>query len=478
MAAERTIGGRLVGGLLAIALVAGIASAIALSANRELAAALEQVARTAETGRRLTRVASLYREYYMHQAHLALGMQMSEHLTMVETAHGDLAAALEALASGGVPDGVDVAALRQSLDALDALFRDRFLPALRAGTRDEAVGIHFEAAHSVQSVLDQLTAAEAGGAAAIERARSRAAAAAQTANWRSVVVMAGALALAVAVAWWMSRGITQPVARLEAAADALPHAPEGTRVPEDGPAEVVALGRTLNRVLGELQSTRRARAEAETMAVLGRVAAGIAHEINNPLGVILGNARLEERTAPEAVDEAQAIAREAQSCQGIVRALLDYARPGAPVDLTEVAELAVARADDDAVRLTVGSASSAKPAPPPIRGDAARLEQLIAHLVDNARAHGASVHVTLVAAEVDDRSGARVEVRDDGPGVPADDLERIFEPFYTTRADGTGLGLAIGRSVAAAHGGTLRAHPGPGGHFELWLPSDAEPGVI
>ncbi|MCA9557654.1 MAG: HAMP domain-containing histidine kinase, partial [Myxococcales bacterium] len=200
-----------------------------------------------------------------------------------------------------------------------------------------------------------------------------------------------------------------------------------------------------------------------TLAALGRVAGGIAHEINNPLGVILGHARLIERGGGAATEDAAAIARETRACKGIVEALLDYARPGllkrAPVDLAALAWEVVDR--HAGATLEAGGEVV-------VPGDARRLGQVLDNLVRNGLAFGAAVTVEVAAAD----GGARLVVRDDGPGVAAEDVERVFEPFFSTRADGTGLGLAIAHSVVLAHGGAIAARPGPGGHFTLFLPGE------
>ncbi|MCA9538998.1 MAG: HAMP domain-containing histidine kinase [Myxococcales bacterium] len=166
---------------------------------------------------------------------------------------------------------------------------------------------------------------------------------------------------------------------------------------------------------------------------------------------------------------ARVIAREARTAQAIVGQLLDYARPGvlrqAPVRLDEVAAAVAERLDGVVVTAE---------AVPEVRGDRHRLEQVLTNLASNGLAFGDTVRLTIgPATDASGASGVGVRVEDDGPGVPADACERVFEPFFTTRPDGTGLGLAIARSVAQAHGGTLRAWPGPGGRFELFVPTGA-----
>jgi two-component system NtrC family sensor kinase len=467
--AAATVGRRLLWGLIALFAVSALATGLALSSTRAVEAELVGVERLAEESRRLGRVGSLFREYYMHQAHLALGMDMAEHTGMTRRAHADLVAALDAVER--LPDArfapSALPGLRAHLATLDRLFDGEFLPALAAGHAGHAAHVHHRAAGTVQEVTALLDAEEIHLSEAIAAARARAGRAATAATTQSALFLGSALGLALLVAAWMSRTIQRPVERLRAAAAALPHAPPGARVPEDGPLEVAQLGRTLNAVLADLEAQRRARGEAETLAALGRIAAGVAHEINNPLGVVLGHARVLERAldADEA-DSARAIAQEARHCQHIVQDLLDYARPAlaarAPVDLVELARAA-------AERVSVPVAFDGTPDVLTVWADARRLSAVLRNLLDNAAAFGRAVSVSWGL----DADVAVLRVRDDGPGVPATHLERVFEPFFTTRPEGTGLGLAIARAIATAHGGDLRAHAGPGGHFELRLPIGA-----
>ena len=465
------IGKRLLRGFLALFGVSAVAVVLALMAARDVNRAVRDVSRLAEEGRRIARVGGLVREYYIHQAHLALGMNRDEHLTQARRARASLEEVVSALAEINSPahHHMTIEELRRRLGHLDASFESSFLPALEAGQHQRAVEIHHGAAYAVSQLVAALDADQTALVERITQAQMDADRQARMASIQAIGALIVAIALGVGVALWLNRGITVPVARLRAAANSLAAAAEGTRVPETGPSEVMALAATLNEMLEDLERQRRARFEAETLAALGRVAAGIAHEINNPLAVILGHARLIERQGGVPAQDAEIIAREAGICQSIVQSLLDYARPGTPtrrpVNLGELAALATERAGgaevtiDDDLAVTIG--------------DRRRLEQLVYNLVANARAFGDQVSVMVAT----DTPGVRLTVDDDGPGLVAEDVDRVFEPFYSTRADGTGLGLAIARSIAVAHGGTLTARPGPGGHFELWLPLEEQDGT-
>lgn len=443
-------------GVLLLLLVTGVGTAFSIVTTRQASTTAVEAGDLAEQGYRLARVAGLVREFYMHQAHLALGLHAEHHAHLARAARTQLGAAIDAVQGCSF---VDLAALQGDLHVLDRLFEEEFLPALAARDTTRAAAIHHRAVAQVDALVARLEAGHRAAWEAIGASRARSTRAAD----ESAVISAGALLvtglLALLVVGGLDRAITGPMRRLTAAAASLGDA-DTREVPIEGPAEVQALGRTLNTMLGALETQRQARSAAETMAALGRASAGIAHEINNPLGVILGHARLIERAGGAVADDARVIASEARLCQQIVQALLDYARPGeltrGPVDLVALLEPLCER---HGARLEVAG-------PVTVPADRPRLGQLFANLLQNARDFGEAVSVRVTA----DANGVAVEVEDDGPGVDAADLDRVFEPFHTGRPEGVGLGLAIARSIAVAHAGTVTAYPGPGGRFRVWLP--------
>lgn len=458
-----SIGRRMTFGFLALAVLSAAGIAVAGAAAATARDSLREVGELAESGRRLSRAGALVREFYMHQAHLALGLETHTHVGHTRDARRLVEAALPNLeAARAAPEGT-AQRLRSEVAELDRLFEKEFLPAHAAGRTAEANRAHFQAVEKVQALVGALERDEAAIAERIAAARTTAEDSARRATVLSASVVGAALVCALLVATRVTRAVTLPVHTLERAASTVADAPDGARVPETGPPEIAALGRSINEMLADLEAHRRARAAAETMAALGRVAAGIAHEINNPLGVILGHARLIERAGAPVATDATVIADEARDCQAIVKSLLDYARPGTlqgdAVDLAELARLVADRHEGCTVE---------GPDTLPLRGDRARLRQLLGNLVRNGLAFGERVTIELAPGEP-----VQVTVRDDGPGVPADALEQVFEPFYSRRADGTGLGLAIARSIAEAHGGTLdarRSAERPGGLFVVSLP--------
>jgi signal transduction histidine kinase len=241
---------------------------------------------------------------------------------------------------------------------------------------------------------------------------------------------------------------------------------------------------TIRRQEAALAESRRAAFENEKLAAIGRLAAGIAHEVRNPLGVIRASAALVQDHFREGDDPHRAcrfILEEIDRLDALIASLLAFARP-TPLHTrrTAVADLA-ARAEllaEDVLRRRgvrfVRHASDAAAAE--IEVDPELVSQALLDLVTNAaEALATGGRIELRARSEPD--AIVLAVADDGPGVAAEDRERIFEPFYTTKASGTGLGLAMVERIARAHGGAIRLVPGAGAGprgsgacFEVVLP--------
>jgi len=225
---------------------------------------------------------------------------------------------------------------------------------------------------------------------------------------------------------------------------------------------------TIARQLVELEATQAAVFQNEKLAALGRLAAGIAHEVRNPLGVIRASATMRQESfdpADEAFRACQFIREETDRLDGLVKSLLGFARPtelhasscSAERLFDRVLHLAAAdlRARGIEPRREVDASLGE------LRGDPDLLSQMLLDLVTNAAEameRGGPIELRAHAAGDE----ARLEVADSGPGIARADAQRIFEPFYTTKSRGTGLGLAMARRIAAAHGGNLDAVMGRG----------------
>jgi two-component system, NtrC family, sensor histidine kinase PilS len=223
------------------------------------------------------------------------------------------------------------------------------------------------------------------------------------------------------------------------------------------------VGRVIN--FQDLTDLRRLEAHArrtERMATVGQLAAGVAHEIRNPMASISGSIEL-LRQSPQTSEDDRALMtivhREVQRLNGLIGDLLDYANPRAkqPVDfdLASLVEetIQVARGDQNFADVELTSDVVDKPLN--IFADPAKVRQVVWNLVRNAAdaASGGGKHVRVEARR--DGDGAMVTVIDDGPGIPDQLLGRIFDPFVTTKQKGTGLGLATCHAIVVEHGGRI-----------------------
>jgi two-component system nitrogen regulation sensor histidine kinase GlnL len=241
---------------------------------------------------------------------------------------------------------------------------------------------------------------------------------------------------------------------------------------------------------GAVLLLRRPRASEQALD-FETLAAGLAHEIRNPLAGLQGSAELLAQEAEEGTREyAQVIAREAKRVDGLVRELLDLARPArlqlGPVNIHDVLRdvIVLARGIPGAGR--VAFTERYDPSLPPVLGDAEKLTQVVLNVVRNALdavADSADRHVILETAvaglRVRGEGGktrplARICIVDSGPGIPLSMLTRIWTPFATSKPQGTGLGLPICQRIVHAHGGRIeiRNRPGAGAEVSIFLPLD------
>ncbi|MFB1479299.1 sensor histidine kinase [Corallococcus sp. RDP092CA] len=421
-------------------------------------------------------LATAVRDQYAHLAHtIILGNDSHRRF------HAEARARVEALTLRLAEHARDaegraaVADIQASGDALDALYRDTLLPAVLAkdaGAVEAAHGRALEWVSRIQARVDALTADSDASMAAFE---SHVATVERDSFRWALVLLGGATLFAAGVGVYIGNSVARPVARLSEGAARLARGDLDVRIPEDDPGELGHLAAQLNRMTGALREHQARLVQHEKLAGIGRLAAGVAHEINNPLGVILGYVRLLQRRAEGALaEDLRVVEEEAVRCQDIVEGLLDLARPGrgprAPVALRDACEEVVSRLREAARLGTVAV---------DVRGEGAawaqapRLRQVLLNLVKNAaEAAGEGGRVEVCIAVAAD-GGARVAVSDSGPGVTAEARAQLFEPFFTTKPSGTGLGLAVSQAIAEAHGGRIDVDTGPlgGARFTLSLPA-------
>lgn len=279
-----------------------------------------------------------------------------------------------------------------------------------------------------------------------------------------LLATAVALALSGAVGGLLSRAVARPVRSLTAAAQAVAGGELGTRVTVQSQDEIGQLGRVFNEMTARLQETRQAQTD---------FVANVSHELRTPLTSIKGTV---ETLRDGAVDDVAVrdhfLATVEDETDRLIRLVNDLlllsrvdseALPlrGRPLVLAEVAQVAVERLAPLAQARGVTVQVIASPDLPRAHADPDRLAQVLVNLLDNAIKYSPSGGAVTVRVE---QAGERLQVRveDQGPGIPAEELDRVGERFYRTdkarsRAEGgSGLGLSIARALVEAHGGELR----------------------
>ncbi|MEA2717060.1 MAG: two-component system, OmpR family, sensor kinase [Actinomycetota bacterium] len=301
-----------------------------------------------------------------------------------------------------------------------------------------------------------------------------------------VGMSAGVLAALAALGWWVVRLGLRPLDQIGATAEAIATGDLSRRVERaEERTEVGRLGLALNRMLGQIESAFDERRASEDR--LRRFVADASHELRTPLTSIRGYAELFRRGAadrPEDLATAMRRIEEESARMGVLvedlllLARLDQGRPFEPVPV-DLARLAADAVDDARAVSPDRPVVMAQGPPVMVLGDELRLRQVAANLLSNAQVHtppGTTVRVAVAARG----ERALLEVSDDGPGLPPDVADKVFERFYrvdkarSRATGGVGLGLSIVAAVAEAHGGSARleapAPDRPGATFVVDLP--------
>jgi PAS domain S-box-containing protein len=247
------------------------------------------------------------------------------------------------------------------------------------------------------------------------------------------------------------------------------------RDPQQNPCGAIAIFKDLS----ELKELERKVKRSEHLALLGEMAASVAHEIRNPLNSIWGFAQLiAEKTEDNDKRKlfAQIVVEESQRIERIISDTLlfsrDAPRPTAPVDINEVIASSVTAYSEKAQRASVKIALDLDPNLPVVKGSAGQLEQVFNNLILNAiQAMPVGGDLSIVTTTRDD--AVKVTVKDTGPGILPGMAETIFLPFFTTKQGGTGLGLSVCSRILENHNGYIEVEskPGEGATFKLTIPA-------
>jgi len=233
----------------------------------------------------------------------------------------------------------------------------------------------------------------------------------------------------------------------------------------------------------ERLAAERAARQAERLAAVGRLAAGVAHEVNNPIGIIASRIELmlleadEHRLPAAVVADLGVLHRHATRVAAIAQKLLSFARESpprarTPVDLNPVVREALTLLDKQPGKDAVAIRTVLADPLPRLLGDAAALGQVVFNIVTNAM-QAIGERGEIVVTTTGDTERIRLVISDTGPGIPSEILSRIFDPFFTTKPQGTGLGLSITYGIVRDHHGTIDVDSAPdrGTSFTLTFPA-------
>lgn len=461
--ATHTLRFRLVAAFSTVVAAFGAAVAFVFLSIARIHEATHDLAMREEAVRYGLTLASCGRDQYIHTAHLIITHD-EHHVNEVREVVKRMRNCQEHVRMA-VSDDKE----RATLDDLDAaaeefrrVFFEGIVPAVREHRAQDALDLHAKSEELLARIISDNDRLSSSFRARIDEANRRVN---DLGAW-AVSVSAAALFLgvgtAIVVGLRLGRSILDPVRDLVAGTEAVAR---GERLPSLPPAPIAELDRlrqSFEKMAHDLAARERALVEAEKRASMGLLAAGIAHQINNPIGVILGYARLlEEGRVSDPKSALRILHDEAGEAKRIVETLLSLTRPGSVTpEEVRVAEL-IAGTIEHVRRYRRDARAQVRVECDPdlvARTDARKLQQVLTNLVVNgleAMPRGGTV---VVSAERRD-GDVVLEVSDEGPGLSKEEMERLFDPYFTTKKTGTGLGLAITQEIVQALGGRVEVRP-------------------
>ena len=462
-----------------VLLLFAVALGVVVHAIGKMAEAEREVASLDHAKHAGHRVAALVREQYIHQAHTIIERNRS-HVGH----YGDVAArtrvATEELTA--LAKTLEERAFAREIADLVKKNDDDFLtvtlPAIDRGEQDEVATLHAATEDVVARVVLLVENLNGSFEGRSEAARVRADGLRSRVRSTTLGCFGAATLLAAAAATFVTRRLGVRLAALRRGVEGLGKGDLSRRIALDGDDELSDLAHRFDEMAARLEKHQRETLQEQKLASIDRLCAGVAHEINGPLGIILGYAKVIRRQGldEEALD---AIEAEAKHCQRIVEVLLDtsrHASPGfEPVNIAALADegverlRAIGKLGDCRVEVRASGATLAA-------GDEAKLRQVILNLITNA-VEATPVGGRIIVSVEQDRRHVILAVEDEGPGLSAEAREHLFEPFFTTKERGTGLGLAISRAIIEAHRGEIRVRDGGvgGARFEIHLHAPEPP---
>lgn len=303
------------------------------------------------------------------------------------------------------------------------------------------------------------------------------------------ITLAG-MVTALIISGFLARGVLHPIKNLVSASHRWAKGDLDYRVKTTGTNEISELANTFNLMASSLKErdeklkeyTSQQLMKSERLATLGQLAAGVAHEINNPLGAILmyTHLALEELEGNDNLRKnLEKAITEASRCKDIVKGLLDFAHQTEPkieeADINETLERILDVVKDQALFHNVRITKNICAYLPKVSVDVGQIQQVFTNVVLNAaEAMAGNGELTITTRTASDTEHIEIEFTDTGCGIPPQNLDKIFDPFFTTKevGRGTGLGLAVSYGIIARHQGTIevKSEPNSGTTFTIRLP--------
>jgi signal transduction histidine kinase len=362
--------------------------------------------------------------------------------------------------------------------------RDEALAQFARGDRDKALltlrGVREQAHHLLGLCGQYRDHFEARAARAEEAVRSRG----RWLFWAAALALPLVVLAAGALALFVGRQLLAPARRLAADMAGGREGPLPPNAMRELGDKVRGLLENVDRTQISLRKSREQIAQTEKWATTGKLAAGVAHSIRNPLTSVkirLYSLTRNSALPPEQKEDLAVISEEIQHIDNVARNFLEFSRPPklkmqrvSPSDVVDMTEQLVRhRLESYEIPLSVQRMGRL----PEVSADPDQLKEVLANLIFNAcEAMGLSGGSISISEEVGfaDPLGrvVLIRVRDTGPGIPEELQENIFQPFFSSKEEGTGLGLAIAKRIVEEHGGwiTVRSKPGEGAAFAITLP--------
>ena len=317
--------------------------------------------------------------------------------------------------------------------------------------------------------------------------------------------------LILGITYYMIRNITRPIGEMVAATRNIIAGRFDQEVRSNSPGEIALLAESFNAMLKSLRQMKadleewgrtleekvkqrteelvamQARvAQSERLASLGMLAAGVAHEVNNPLGGILALTGLtveDMRKDDPNRENLEEVIRQTERCRDIVKGLLEFSRQSKgntePVDLNKVLQDTLSLVEKQALFFNISIVWNLDPDLPRVVADRSQFQQVFINILMNAvQAMNERGTITIVTRHDGPGNSVEVAITDSGHGIPPEDIGRIFDPFFTAKENGhgTGLGLSIAYGIVTTHHGTIsvQSDVGKGSTFTIRMPVEAE----